>query len=165
METTREAILRINKANPHLNLSDIARQVGVSRERVRQIVNEHNLEVRKSQTGIMIGTAPPEARIVTRGTPVLLSHSSSGTIGELMAAADLLARGFSVFFPLVRTGACDLITLSRDGSVERIEVRCGKRKKKGLIQVSFGDSSKYDRRAIVPIGEPVLYRPPFPGDQ
>ena len=138
-----------------LNMAQIARLVGLSRERVRQITTQEGL--------IEPGPSPvprtgPQPRVITGGVPVSLSHTVVGSIGELLAAADLMARGRMVFFPLVRTGACDLLTLDKQGRVERIEVRCGKRAGE-RVTYAFADKSQSDRRAIVLTGEPVRYEP------
>lgn len=160
--TTREQVRALIRDEPMLNLAGIARRVGVSRERVRQIAEEEGLVAPKGVVGVHVHR-PPVARLITGGVSVPLSSTVVGTIGELLAAADLAARGFMVFFPLVRTGACDLITLNRSGKTERIEVRCGHRKD-GKVRYSFADRSKSDRHAIVITGEPVTYSPPFAYD-
>jgi Holliday junction resolvase-like predicted endonuclease len=51
-----------------------------------------------------------------------ISASTVGAIGELRAAADLLAKGYEVFVAGSPGASCDLVTL-RDGVCLRIEVR------------------------------------------
>ena len=151
---------------PELTMSDIARVLDISRERVRQIVAGEGLTVRRGHKGIGERTprppGPPMSRVQTGGVAVPISHTVAGTIGELMAAADLTARGFVVFFPLVRTAQCDLVALDREGNVQRIEVRCGHRGQKGRVVYSQKDRSRTDRYAIVITGEPIVYDPPLP---
>jgi hypothetical protein len=158
-QTTRERVRQLVKDEPTLNLSDIARRVGVSRERVRQLVESEGLA---PPLGV-VGYKPrsPASRVITGGVPTPINHTVAGTIAELLVAADLSARGLIVFFPLVRTAACDLMTLDRSGHVERIEVRCGHRSGKRVV-FNQKDKSKSDRRAVVITGEPVIYEPPMP---
>jgi len=154
---TRERIRELIQSEPMLNMSDIAARVGVSRERVRQIVRQEALGITTGQHGVV--ARQPD--VVTGGVSMRVGSTAIGTIGELLAAADLVSRGFMVFFPLIRTAACDLITLTRQGLMERIEVRCGKRLNGGLKYSKLGDRSACDRYAIVVTGEPVAYSPPF----
>lgn len=165
--STRERVKELVAADPSLTLAQLADATGVSRERVRQIVASEGLSPKSGWPGVgerAAGAAgAPASRLMTGGVPVRVSHTIVGTIGELLAGADLMARGFMVFFPLTRTGQCDLIALDRDGRCERIEVRCGHRSGK-RIAWQQPDRSKSDRRAIVLTGEPVRYEPPFPGD-
>lgn len=164
MPTTRDRLRELVQAEPLLNMSQLAARLGVSRERVRQLVRQEGLAVPKGHVGLTpTPRRPPTPRVITGGVPVRLSATIVGTIGEMLAAADLMARGFMVFFPLTRTGACDLITLARHGATERIEVRCGHRNGDRLVW-GQADRSRSDRRAIVLTGEPVRYEPPFEGD-
>ena len=41
--TTRELIILLRKKNPEMSQAEIARQTGVTRERVRQLINSMNL--------------------------------------------------------------------------------------------------------------------------
>lgn len=164
MKTTREMIREIVSSEPHLNQSEIAARVGVSRERVRQIVSEEEFAVPRGIRGVMPrqGRASriPQSRVRTGGVVMPINHTTAGTISELLAAADLTARWYVVFFPLVRTAICDLVVIGLQGSVERIEVRSGHRYD-GRVVWSRPDASKSDRRAIVLSGEPVHYDPPL----
>jgi hypothetical protein len=161
-ETSREAVRRLVREQPTWNLSRIADEVGVSRERVRQLVKAEGLAPPRGVVGYRRRDRPPVARLITGGVAVRITHAVAGTIGELLVAADLLARGYQVYAPITRHGgACDLITL-REGLTECIEVRCGARNARGVVKYNRPDTAKSDRRAIVLTGEPVLYDPPFP---
>lgn len=172
---SREHIKTLHADYPDASLAEVARVVGVSRERVRQIANSEGLQFGqpsidrygREHTHQHIPTSPrraPEPALRTGGVAVTLSHTAVGTVGELLVAADLIARGWSVFWPLVRTPRCDLLVLSPDGSqVERIEVRTARRLG-SEVRYARPDTSRSDRRAIVITGEPVRYSPPHDGD-
>ena len=153
--TTRERVRELVAAGPTLNLSGIAERLGVSRERVRQIVTQESLVVAKGVVGYR-----PRPKRESQPETGYLCETAKGTVGELLVAADLTARGLVVFFPLVRTAECDLVALARRGKPERIEVRCAKRRG-GVVRFSKPDTAGYDRLAIVVPGEPVRYEPPF----
>jgi len=150
---------------------EAAQRLGVSRQRINQVCKALGITLPHGQAlgyrlppvKTQIRKNPPLSRVVTGGVPVPLSRTVAGTIGELLVAADLMARRFWVFFPLVRSTACDLIGMDRAGRTEKIEVRCGKRVD-GRIVYARADEDRSDRRAIVVTGEPVIYAPPFPGE-
>jgi hypothetical protein len=104
------------------------------------------------------GVTPPLARIVTGGTDVSITMIAAGTIGELLVAADLTARGYTVYAPICRHRAhADLIALRRgaEESPITIEVRCGRRSRAGGVVWSRNVESKATHHAIVMTGEPV----------
>lgn len=166
-DNAKDNILAIRTRNPSASASDIAKELGISRQYVYVVFKEVGL--RTDVGGYRprkVISAPPAARVVTGGILVRISHTTAGTIGELLVAADLMARGFNVFHPLVRSKAlCDLIAQNRQtGALERIEVRCGSRRAGYIHANKSADTSKYDRFAIVMTGEVVKYIPPFSGD-
>lgn len=163
-ETTREKVLRLNRENPTWNMSDIARDIRVSRERVRQIAESEGLLIERGVRGVRSREArSPEPRVSTGGILVPINHTAAGLIGELLVAADLTARGYVAFIPLTRNAECDLIAMSKDGRLEKIEVRCGKRTPAG-ITYNRKPEGTHDRYAIVITGEPVIYKPDLPNE-
>jgi len=54
------------------------------------------------------------------------SRHLTGTISELVVAADLMAKGYEVFRGLCAQSSCDLITL-KDGQFQRVEVKTDNR--------------------------------------
>lgn len=155
MSDTRVKLAELAAANPLWNLSDLARALGVSRERVRQLANDLGLGVPRGVTGYKPRAKRPVARAVG-----YLCETAKGTAGELLVAADLTTRGFAVFFPLVRTTRCDLIAMDGQGNLERIEVRCGRRRG-GSLRVNRPTRKHFDRLAVVVAGEPIAYEPPI----
>lgn len=154
---TREAILALRTRDPDANAAEIGRSLGVSRERVRQLLRAMGLpRGRRSRP-------PAAARVVTGGIVAPVSTTIAGTISELLVAADLLARGYQVFAPVARRGRCDLISLDpATGLTERLEVRCGIRTQTGSVTYRRHDPVNADRAAIVLTGEAVVYDPPLP---
>ena len=85
-------------------------------------------------------------------------------MAELIVAADLLARGWYPFFPIVRSTKIDLLVSSRDGKrVLRIEVRSGLRRGDRVV-FSKKDNAECDHYGIVVAGEPVTYQPELPAE-
>lgn len=88
-----------------------------------------------------------------------------GTAGELVAAADLVMRGFQVFRSVSNTNSCDLIAM-HGNTLYRVEVKTGKRKKtdgpRGINRYSRPKSGNWthcDFIAVVFDGRIVRYRP------
>lgn len=74
-----------------------------------------------------------------------------------------MARGWSVFYPLVRTTRMDLIAVSENGErVRRIEVRCAKRSG-STVKFNTKHNAVCDNFAVVITGEPVIYDPDIGG--
>jgi hypothetical protein len=169
-ETTRERLKALHAAEPSWTAAIIARELGVSRQRVHQLAEAEGLELPTyayipERPRRRTKAAPPEARVRTGGLTMPLSHVAAGVVGELLCAADLAARGWLPFLPAIRHRGVDLLALSRDSmKVERIEVRCGKRTADGKIVYNRPERSKSDRVAVVMTGEPVVYYPPYRGD-
>lgn len=161
--TARDTLRALVEADPTLTQSQLATLLGVTRQRVSQLVRAEGLTVRKGPPGVgeRSPANAPQSRVLTGGVPTPISHTVAGLIGELLTAADLMARGYTVFFPLSRTAVCDLVAIHRTGSVLTIEVRCATRKGDRLVW-SRKDSSLANHFALVVTGEPVSYEPPLP---
>src|SRR5215831_13192242 len=122
--TTRQKIVELVKSDTDnkLTASDIARELGVSPQRVSQILQEEGLRVpryaitRHSLSGVTnYERGPPMPRIITAVPFGRVTNAATGTVSELIAAADLLARGWNVFFPMVRVSKHDLIITDPTG--------------------------------------------------
>ena len=161
--SAREALRITVAANPVMRGAELAAKLGISRARVYQILKEEHLALtppsrfmqdRRSRTGIR----EPIFGKYQRVNPTVI-----GTISELLVAADLMARGYTAFFPLVRTCKLDLVATSHDGTIVlRIEVRSGHRGRDGKIKYSTRPSDQRDHYAIVASGEQIAYEPPLP---
>ena len=103
------------------------------------------------------------------GERTRLATASRGAVSEMVAACDLMERGYEVFRALSPACSCDLIALGPDGAL-RIEVRTGRRNTvtgqlmfarndgRGTTKRSDGDLDHY---AIVASTQ-VAYDPPLP---
>jgi len=164
MATTRDLLQVQIREHPEWTATEHARLLGVTRERIRQLAASIGVALPSgSRRPKTVRPRPPFDASVT-GPSSVSSSSVRGTIGELIAAADMMARRFTVFAPLSRSAAaCDLIGISRDGRhVVRVEVRTGKRRSGRLIYSRHGVPEKRDHLAIVVEGGPVEYIPPLP---
>lgn len=149
-ETATEIVVRLVEADPSITVSALQQATGVSRQRVHQILRAK---------GLTAAPNPAVPRIEPRsGSMENICTSAVGSVSELLVAADLVARGWSVFFPLFRA-RCDLIASSWDaGVVRRFEVRSGKRRN-GTAAYQKTSNDVCDYYAIVISGEPITYEP------
>jgi hypothetical protein len=170
--TVRERIRALVEADPDTPTADLARAVGVSKQRVHQILKKEGLwrpwrsKPRVTPESILAAKVPKKIwpAIKPDGCPqITVTSHVAGTIAELLVACDLMARGWQVFFPMVRVATkCDLIALDKSGERQiRIEVRSSKRDSKGTIVPKLKPQDVCDHHAYVIAGEPVLYKPPL----
>src|SRR5690348_11864141 len=104
-------------ASMGVSASAIAVELHISRQRVYQIAG---------RAGVKFGY-PPDAQVcrphlLTGGIAQPLNSSVTGKVSELLVAADLLARGWQVFLPVIATKGHDLVATHRD-RVITIEAR------------------------------------------
>lgn len=161
---TVEQVLQIFHDDPTLPPKKIAELLGVSRQRVYQVLKASGQQLPAIQyTPREYGRRrTPKPRVITGIACGPVNCTIAGTVSELLVAADLLARGWQVFLPLVKTSKLDLLATSRDGkSVLRFEVRSGVRHGN---RVTFAKKviSEHDYYGIVVAGEAVTYEPDLP---
>lgn len=110
-------ILRL--ADGTLSITEVARIVGLSRQRVYQIKERYGLSFRSSdswQDRRVTPQDPPEV-------PTLkIERSWTGAISEMLAAADLIRRGWEVYHSMAGTGKFDLAAF-KGARVLRVEVK------------------------------------------
>lgn len=158
---TIEKIVAIRDRNPAATTADVAAEIGVSKQRVSALCSKHEVKLRPAyRRGGRI--TPPKPRLITGGAPVALGSAPCGTISELLAAADLIARGYKVYSPFVRQRSHDLIAVAPDGTILTFEVRGGHRTASGALSWSTRDRGRSHHFAIVVTGEPVAYSPALP---
>jgi len=97
-----------------------------------------SLEVARDRILKKYGFKPP------LGTAII------GAIGEYLVVADLLFKGYEVFYATTRTSSCDLVILN-DGLLRRVEVKVNQT---GYLQ-------KADILALV-TSEGIVYAPDLP---
>lgn len=106
----------------------------------------------------------PDSNHHTVGITLSRENSAPSTIGaiaELIAAADLMNRGFDVFRTLSPCSPCDLI-VTRGEETIRIEVKCTDWKEGNIIRRSRNKGGCADTVALVLKSGGVVYRPPLP---
>lgn len=139
---------------------EIAQELGISRQRVYQIADQDGVSLPSASTAhpFRRGTIP-KPRVITGGIEQPINHTTAGTISELLAAADLLARGWHVYMPVVRARGHDLIAV-QDEKVVTVEVRSAKRNAEGNLVYNRSARDRSQAYALVLTGEPVHFRPP-----
>lgn len=155
----RAQVVELNK---HLTAREIGARLGISRQRVYQILSEEtddylalnrkHIRDRKMSRNLARSLAPEVAWV---------NRQTRGAISELLVAIDLLAIGWKPYIPLFRNHGHDIIAL-KDGEIITIEVRSGRRLKDGTIQTNKEKAAHpADHFAFVLPDEPVVYEPPL----
>jgi hypothetical protein len=149
--TAREQIVRILQSLTDISAAELGRRVGVSRERVRQILKDLGYPTARGK-----GRPFGPVLVSMGGTPA--RHLSSAAATRIVAE-DLLSRGYAIFAPVRTTKACDLIGVDGRGTVNLITIGTSGVSRKRLKMVR----SKHFivRRATVRPGDPVRYDPPI----
>lgn len=143
-------------ANSGMGAAAIASRLGITRARVYQIAKRAGVSFPR-QTSLRV-PVKPRARVMTGGVSAPINASVAGTIAELLVAADLMARGWQVFMPLIASKGHDLIAAKADRLIT-VEVRSAYRNSAGrLIYARKPDCSSSHYAAVI-TGEPVHYDP------
>lgn len=90
-----------------------------------------------------------------------LSPATIGGMNELRAAADLVGRGYHVFRSVVADGPIDLVAMTPEGMMLRVEVRTGQATLSGYVWKQNHHDVPYDVAAIV-LPDRVVYEPDMP---
>jgi Winged helix-turn-helix DNA-binding len=160
MPSTRERLLALVKADPNITKAQIAERLGVTRQRIKQLADAEGLSIADGIAGRKPG---PQKRATAEAAPVTggiasIPPGTSPAVAILLAAADLTARGFSVYLPFATTAAADLVTIDTHGRVERVSVARARRAG-GEVRYDDPDRGGVDRRALILSEEPVQYSP------
>jgi PD-(D/E)XK endonuclease len=145
---------------------EISKEAGISRQRVYQIARTNGIKLAvsgdRAGQGRCIYPKPLAPRINTGGVMLAKDSNAVGTVAELLVAADLVARGWYVYIPIVLHRGHDLIAYHGNRLIT-IEVRSGWRRPKGTLQYSSQKPTALSEYfAIVITGEPVIYEPALP---
>lgn len=144
--------------------SQIAAHLGVSRQRIYQVAKANNITLKRADFDWPSREKRTSApRIIIEASNVTQNQLSVGAVSELMAAADLIARGWNVYMPVRKNRGHDLIAYKGDTMIT-IEVRSGR---KGACSQTVFYSKTHSRMksshyAIVVAGEPIQYNPTLP---
>ncbi len=164
--TRVDELRKLMQDEPNLTADEAATRMGVSRQRVYQLRDRAGVTFRRVYARPYAprdthNKRGPESRVITGGVSHPVSASVAGKIGEMLVAADLMARGYVVFFPLYTRALCDLVALDSRGKALRVEVRCGHKKQSGAVSFTRKSVKDSDIYAVVMTGEPVHYDPPL----
>lgn len=160
--STRETIQSLRAEDPEMSATVIAEQLGVSRERVRQLLNELGLPTKTA--------APPRIKRKPIGEFRSIRHQrfkkpvnrcSTGAHAEMIVCADLLGRGLDVFRSISSSARCDLIASSRTrNALIRIDVKSGFRRQNGHVSYPMPiEPNSCDLIAVVLLGGELVYVP------
>lgn len=154
MTSAREQIVRILQSLTDISAAELGRRVGVSRERVRQILKD-------------LGYPTARGKGRPHGVALLPSGDSqdSGRITKATAtrevAEDLLNRGYAVFAPLRTTKTCDLIAVDEQGNVTLIVCVMGTPSRRSSRPRNLQGRRIELHQALVTASQPVTYDPPL----
>lgn len=145
-----------------LSCAEAAREIGISRQRVHQLAKSIGVTFPdKRRLPRQFAAPAPKSRVITGGVETLINHTVAGTICELLTAADLMARGYQVFLPVIASKGHDIIA-SKDGRLITVEVRAASRRADCGLSFGKKPDCMSDHYALVVTGEPVIYEPPLP---
>lgn len=146
-----------------LSAGAIARKLGVTRQAVYLASERFGIPLpRYHLEHTRRGSATvPVARVTTGGVQAPINHSVAGSICELLVAADLMARGWAAFMPVIASKGHDLIGV-KDDLVITIEVRSAYRNAAGKLIFAKKPDCRSAHYALCVTGEPVAYEPALP---
>jgi biotin operon repressor len=111
----RERLLALRDGDPEISGSTIATKLGISRQRVSQLLAELGLPrgrrggLGKRESKRTFHNLAPAERANGHASTI-----ASGTCGELAVAIDLFRRGYDVFRSLSASARCDMIAVQRN---------------------------------------------------
>lgn len=144
--------------------AEIARELGISKQRVSQICLREGIDPRDGRRGPPPAPSTPiTSRLATGGVILETSRRACGAISELLVAADLTARGWLVYLPLKWSRGFDLIAMKNERLL-RVEVKSASRALDGKVCFTKATRHSPDVFAYVITGEPVIFDPPLEVD-
>lgn len=156
----REEEIR-RRAEAGQSAAQVAHELGISRQWVHQIAAKNGITFRQRSFFYRDGRVPAaRPRVQTGGVEVAINQTVAGTISELLVAADLMARGWHVFLPVIASKGHDIIA-SKNGHLATIEVRSAHRNSAGKLIFGRKPDCESDHYGLVVTGEPVEYDPPL----
>lgn len=165
MPSTRERFRALIKQHPHLNQTELAERLGVTRQRVSRIAAAEQVALDTGKRGPR-GRAPAAQALgetaPTYAVPGAIPFPpvSQPAVAVLLTAADLVRRGYEVYYPLTGTGTFDLITVDSKNTIEPIAVRTARRVA-GEVRYDTPELERKMRRAMILRDEPIQYDPPM----
>jgi DNA-binding transcriptional ArsR family regulator len=158
---TRSAIREARLADPEVTATELARKLGISRQRVSQHLQRLGLPTRTSRS-LVIPAGPAAVTRNQLGAPIAPDALFRVDAAHLLVACDLVQRGW-VVYSAVGDPDIPMLAIAPDGHVEGIFVIGGVRQHGTLLYDRRPLPGTVEcRRAIVVRGEPVHYAPAIP---
>lgn len=154
--TTVEKIAALAKEGK--TTSEIAAELGLSRQRIHAAAKSHGIAIPRYRPPATFRVPPPKPRIQTGGVSVPINTSVAGSIAEMLVAADLMARGWHVYMPVLVSRGHNIIACE-GGRIATFEVRSAHRNAAGKLIFGRKSDCVSDHYALVVTGEPVIYDP------
>lgn len=152
-------------SDPSKTAKEIAELSGLSRARVYQVLNEYGFKAApgKTQNGHTPRAFAHSDRVMRDGKR--MTSSFIGEMSEIIAAHDLMSRGFYVYRSLNNGSPFDLVAYSKNSdepNILRVEVKSGSTGNGGLRHAQ-PSNKEYDVIAVVELESArVVYKPPLP---
>lgn len=156
---------------------EIAAAMQVSRQRIYQVAAREGIALKRPAVTPPLapepaggaaaarrrrpGKAPVNVpRLITGGVPLQINSTATGRVAEILVMADLIARGWHVYAPLLDSRRGHDLIACGNGRMVSFEVRSGRRRPSG-VKFDRDMVVRSDHYAIVVTGEPVAYDPPL----
>lgn len=152
-------------AEQGVHASAIAIELGVSRQRVYQVAKKEGVALPKYHHPVYRLTnrqGLPKPRLLTGGVETQISSATVGSVSELLVAADLLARGWHVYMPVMHSRGHDVIA-TKGSAIVTVEVRSAHRNVSGKLIYAKKPECASSHFGLVVTGEKVWYEPELPG--
>ena len=154
MTSAREQIVRILQSLTDISAAELGRRVGVSRERVRQILKDLGYPTAR-------GKGRPHGAVLLPGSDNTQARRLTKATATKEVAEDLLGRGYAIFAPLRTTKTCDLIAVDDQGNVSLILCVPNAPGKRTSRHRGVQNRHAEVHHALVIAGQPVSYDPPL----
>jgi hypothetical protein len=144
-----------------LSAREIAASLKISRQRVYQVCSRYGIQPGLPKIPPRRGVIICKPRLITGGIQQFTNARMTGTVSELLVAADLIARGWHVYLPVIKQRGFDVI-VTQGRLVLTIEVRSASKNTKGTLTWTKRPTDCSDYYALVVTGDPVKYQPDLP---
>lgn len=165
--TTKQRMAEMLRLDPLVSANDLAAALGISRQRVYQLLPAFELPPGVIRRRPLPGAPKTSDLRLRQNRGPRLSPLAAGTINEMVVAIDLISREIDVFRSVAVIAKFDMIARCRkNGRLLAMEVKTARRGKKGYLSYprrrdGIAEGEHY--ALVFGTGE-VLYIPPLPTD-
>ena len=147
-----ELIVAARAENPSITASELAEKVGLTRQRVSQLIKDMKLPPRLSRSKSI-------------GKMGLVNTQSKNLVAELAVLQDLIERGYSVYRPITMgNDEIDIIAGRSNGSLITIDVKPDRIPGKSRIDEDTECDCVASVSSIARVGEPISYKVSYKPD-